>query len=139
MQVNRIQANNYSNQQNFKAKLRIYDMFGKVRVPEPKNTELIEKAKKIGLENDVIEFYFGGIKQKVENYWSPQDNFYIENWRTETSNKLKMIFTQEDKVKESFSETVYQIDYDNILDENENRIGEILDYLHTKYPNDIWA
>ncbi len=49
MQVNRIQANNYSNQQNFKAKLRIYDMFGKVRVPEPKNTELIEKAKKIGL------------------------------------------------------------------------------------------
>ncbi len=63
----------------------------------------------------------------------------MENWRTETSNKLKMIFTQEDKVKESFSETVYQIDYDNILDENENRIGEILDYLHTKYPNDIWA
>lgn len=138
MQVNRIQSNYYNYQPNFGAKIKVKNLFGEVKIPEPKNTELIEKAKKIGLENDVIEFSFGGINSKTENFWSPQDNFYMEDWRTEVKNKLKTVFTQEGKVKENFSETVYQSDYGNILDDNEERMGEILDYLHTKYPNDIW-
>ncbi len=136
MQVNNISSNNHPN---FGAKIKVKNLFGEVKIPEPKNSELIEKANKIGLENDVIEFSFGGIISKTEDYWSPQDNFYMENWRTETKNKLRTTFTQEGKVKEHFSETVYQSDYGNILDDNEERIGEILDYLHTKYPNDIWA
>lgn len=138
MQVNRIQSNNSMSLPNFGAKIKVKNLFGDVKIPEPKNTELIEKAKKIGLENDVIEFSFGGIIEKIEDYWSPQDNFHMEGWRQEVKNKLKTRFIQEGKVKENFSENVYQSDYGNILDDNEERMGEILDYLHTKYPNDIW-
>ena len=134
MQINNITTTNRS----FGAKIKVKSVYGEVKIPEPKNRKLIEKAKKIGLENDVIEFSFGPIIRKTENYWSPQDNFFIENWRSEVKNKLTTKFTQEGKVKEHFKETVYQSDYGNILDDNEERIEEILGYLHKKYPNDIW-
>lgn len=130
MQVNRVQSNNTS----FGAKIKVHNLFREIKVSD----ELIEKAKKIGLENDVIEFSFGPIIKKSEYYHSPQDNFYLENWRTETRNKLRTTFTQEGKVKEKFSQTIYESD-ENILEDNKNVIEDTLDYLHTKYPNDIWA
>ena len=139
MQINRIQSNNYNSQPNFSAKLKIDAPWRNIHISKAKNTELIEKAKKIGLENDVIEFSFGVPRIKSEDYYSGQDNCRIADWRVEKRNKLKAIFTQDGKEKENISRNIVDSDGSYFEQYNMDAIESILDDLYKKYPNDIWG
>ena len=117
---------NNNNRPNFDAKLKISGLFGII----PRNVEeelprLTKKAEKIGLKDDVIEINYGRINEVREDYICHQDNFYLSNWRRETTQKRK---------------GKYLIDYssDNWQKQDVDLADDYLDHLYEKYPNDIW-
>ncbi len=133
---------NNNNRHNFDAKLKISGLFGII----PRNVEeelprLTKKAEKIGLKDDVIEINYGRINEVREDYICHQDNFYLSNWRRETTQNYSARFIQEGKEKtDEKRKGKYLIDYssDNWQKQDVDLADDYLDHLYEKYPNDIW-
>lgn len=124
---------------NFGARLEINSPWGMLdrAMSEAEKTKLAEKANKIGLKDDVIEFSFGPIKDTVENSVFSHEPVYLPDFAVEILNRLKTKFIQNDKVKEEFAETICQKPHENIIDNNISKMEENLNILYERFPNDI--
>ena len=100
-------------------------------------TSLSEKAKKIGLDNDVIELKFTNWKHNQEGYYCGQDNCYIGGVINELKETFRAKFIPNGKGKctEEKRDKILSNSYADLLKEEERVANNYLDELIKKYGN----
>ena len=100
-------------------------------------TSLSEKAKKIGLDNDVIELKFTNYKHNQEGYYSGQDNCYIGGVLNEIKETFRAKFIPNGKGKstEEVRDKILRNSYADLLQAEERVANNYLDELIKKYGN----
>ena len=100
-------------------------------------TSLSEKAKKIGLDNDVIELKFTNWKHNQEGYYCGQDNCYIGGVINELKEtfRAKFISNGNCKCTEEIRDKILSNSYADLLQAEERVANNYLDKLIKKYCN----
>lgn len=98
---------------------------------------LSEKAKKIGLDNDVIELKFTNWKHNQEGYYSGQDNCYIGGVINELKETFRAKFIPNGKGKctEELRDKILSNSYADLIQAEERVANNYLDELIKKYCN----
>ena len=98
---------------------------------------LSEKAKKIGLDKDVIELKFTNYNHNQEGYYCGQDNCYIGGIINELKEtfRAKFIPNGNGKCTEEIRDKILSNSYADLLQAEERVANNYLDELIKKYGN----
>lgn len=133
MQINRFQSNNHDI--NFGARLNIKG----AKFDETTVAALSEKAKKIGLESDVIELNFESLFSVLgrNSYHTNQDRSLINYMFVQFSQIFNANFLSVGKNKnsEQVSKRLIGLSHDEIYKQQEHVANDYLDVLIKKYVN----
>jgi len=129
MQVQKISNNNTT----FGAKVNVIG----TKFDEKVMATLSEKAKKIGLDKDVVELKFTNFKQESEDYFCGQDNCYIEGAFNELKESFRARFLPNGNGKgtEAVRDKIIASRDADLWQQEEQLANDYLDKLIAKFNN----